>query len=127
MGALPVGRRRQRSNLKLAHGILAFALEVALLVATFFIAWKSLAFPWGLLLGILAVAVVVLLWGLYLAPKARRRLSWPLQPLAALLLFVVAGIGLISVGWPLFGIPLIIVAALSTGLEFWLGPGRPQS
>lgn len=107
-------------GLAATNGIVAFVLEVALLVAGFFWAFKTFAAPLGLILGLLIAVVLVAFWALLMAPKSQRRIRWPAQPLVALLLFVIAGIGLILVQATALGIVLIVVAAANTWLGFYL-------
>ncbi|WP_394938773.1 YrdB family protein [Psychromicrobium sp. YIM B11713] len=110
------------------NGVIAFILEVAMLVAFFFWGFRSFPAPWGVLLGILVPLVVVVLWSYLMAPKAKRRLSWPAQPLLALLLFVLAGLGLIVVKLTLPGVILMVLAVLNAALSFYLhrGSGTQQ-
>lgn len=109
-----------RKNLTAAHGVISFVLEVALLVAGFFWAFKTFAAPLGLILGLGIAALLVAFWALLMAPKSRLRIAWPAQPVVALLLFLIAGIGLILVQAGLAGLLMMILAAANTWLSFYL-------
>jgi hypothetical protein len=117
-----VSRRESpaRRNLTIANGLIGFVLEVALLVAGFFWAFKTFAAPLGLILGLLIAALLVAFWTLLMAPKARLRIRWPAQPLVALLLFLLAGVALILVQAVVVGLLLMIFAAANTWLSFYL-------
>jgi len=61
---------------------------------------------------VLAIAVpivVVVLWGLFLSPKALRQLPLPLLVGCELLVFAAATAGLILAGWTVFGIAFAVV------------------
>ncbi|WP_290051232.1 YrdB family protein [Amycolatopsis solani] len=49
------------------------------------------------------------LWGLFIAPRARRRLPEPARFLVEFALFAGAGVVLVLVGWPVSGIALAVV------------------
>lgn len=102
------------------QGVLAFLLEVAMLVAVFFWGFRSLAAPWGVLIGIVAAAVIIVFWFYLLAPNAKYRLAWPTQPVVALVLFLFSGFGLLLVRLPIPGIVLMILAVLNMSLSFYL-------
>lgn len=65
--------------------------------------------PLGWILGISVPIVVIVLWSLFVAPRARFRL--PIVPLVAveLLVFVAAAIGFWMLGWTTFAIIYLIV------------------
>ncbi|NYE94861.1 amino acid transporter [Psychromicrobium silvestre] len=110
-----------------ANGAVAFVLEVAMLVAAFFWGFRSFPAPWGIIIGIVLALVLVVFWAYFMAPKAKRRLGWPVQPLLALLLFVVAAVALIVVGWTILGVIMMVIAVLNTALTIYLGrQGRGQ-
>jgi len=119
----------QTSNARILTAInsaLAFLLEVAMLVAVFFWGFRSLGAPWGVVIGIAAAAVIVVFWSYLMAPKAKYRLSWPTQPVVALALFLLAGLGLLLVKLPIPGVILMVLAVLNAGLSFYLH-GRSAS
>lgn len=104
--------------------LLAFCLETALLFA---VAYSAIAaFPkHGTLAAIAALGAAVALWGLFLAPRARRRLSWPLLPLAAAFAFL-AGAGALIVSG-LLPAALLLAAAAVVNLVWDLATGRPAA
>ncbi|WP_082057050.1 YrdB family protein [Psychromicrobium lacuslunae] len=127
---LPVESTSTTRTLTAVNSVIAFLLEVAMLVAIFFWGFRSLAAPWGVLIGIVAAAVIVVFWSYLMAPKAKYRLSWPTQPIVALLLFLLAGLGLLLVKLPIPGIIMIVLALLNTALSFYLrhrSAGQPKT
>ncbi|WP_427018556.1 YrdB family protein [Pseudarthrobacter sp. P1] len=66
-----------------------FALEVAMLAAICAWGFRQDA-PWNYVLGVGLPAVVIILWGYFMAPKAQRRLPWPALPAVSLLAFLLA-------------------------------------
>lgn len=108
------------SSLTLANNVIAFVLEVALLVAAFFWAYKTFSAPTGLITGLLLDIAIVVFWTFLMAPKSRFRIRWPAQPLVALVLFLLAGLGLILAQAGLLGILMIIVAVANAALSYWL-------
>ena len=69
---------------------------------------------WGLANGWLAVALTVAvatLWGLLVAPKAKRRLSDPARVILEVALFVIGGALLAAAGLPMWGIALLVIGA----------------
>lgn len=73
----------------------------------------ALAIVDAVLLPVVAAAI----WGLFIAPKARRRLPEPARFLVEFVLFAATGLVLVLVGWPVSGIVLAVagigVAALT--------------
>ncbi|WP_125609581.1 YrdB family protein [Specibacter cremeus] len=88
-----------------------FLLEVAMLAAFCFWGFSRDA-PWNVVLGIGVPAVVVVLWGLFLAPKASRRLSRALVTVTSLALFLAAALALAVAGHPVLA---LILAVASVG------------
>ncbi|NED46160.1 YrdB family protein [Amycolatopsis sp. SID8362] len=66
---------------------------------------------------VLLPLVAAALWGLFIAPRARRRLPEPARFLVEFVLFAGAGAVLVLVGWPVSGIVLAVagigIAALT--------------
>lgn len=109
-----------RQNVTVANNVLSFILEVALLVAGFFWAFKTFPAPSGLIIGLIIAALLVAFWTLVMTPKARLRIRWPAQPMVALLLFLVAGLGLILVQATFAGLLMMVLALVNTWLSFRL-------
>jgi hypothetical protein len=111
----------------------AFVTEVALFVGVGVVAYEVLgggersvgAFAWW----VAGTAAVVVLWGLFMAPKARRRLGVGARVATALLLCAGTAAGMVATGWTWWGwfvgvAGLAVVAAQTVLHE----PGRvPQA
>lgn len=102
----------------LAQG-LAFLLEVVLLVSLAVYGFRA-PLPWGIVFGIGLPAAAVVFWGTYMAPKAPRRLPWPLQPLVALALFLLGSFAFAGAGQPVAAALFALVAVATTALSFYL-------
>jgi hypothetical protein len=81
---------------------LRFACELAAVAA---VAWWG--WPW---LGLVAAAVVVGLWGAFVAPKAARRLRDPARLLLELAIFAAATASLVAVGHVVIAIVFAVLA-----------------
>lgn len=94
-----------------------FILEMMVLVALFLWGlWMSDDFLIGVVIGIVAIVVVMAVWGLFVAPKASRRLPDPARLAVELAIFFVGVLALgIAVSWILaimFGLAVMISVAL---------------
>ena len=108
-----------RPALRGASQVLGFVLEVAMLAA--FLYWGfAQAAPWNLILGIALPAVVVVLWGAFLAPRSERFVGAQRALWAALLLFVAAAVALFSAGSAVLGILMLVGAVSHFSLARWL-------
>ncbi|NVM97443.1 YrdB family protein [Arthrobacter sp. SDTb3-6] len=87
-----------------------FALEVAMLASFVYWGFRQ-AGPWNFILGLGIPAAVVVLWGIFLAPKCARRLPLNVVSLASLALFLLAGGALLAAGATAPGIALMVFAA----------------
>ena len=89
-------------------GLLAFVIEFAFMVGVFVlasgVAGGGVA---GTVAGVVAVVVVAGLWGLFVAPRARRRIPKVPRALAAGGAVGVVGAGLLGLGNQQFGLVLI--------------------
>lgn len=74
-------------------GVLGFALEVAMLAVFVFWGFRQES-PWDMVLGIGVPAVVVVLWGVFLAPRSERRLKPAVVLYVATALFLLAALAL---------------------------------
>ena len=89
-------------------GLLAFVIEFAFMVGVFLLA--SALGGGGLggsVAGVASVVVVAVLWGLFIAPRARRRIPKVPRALAAGGLVAVVGAGLLGLEHSRFGLVLI--------------------
>jgi hypothetical protein len=92
----------------LVHGV-RFACEIAAVVAVVWLGWP--------VLGIVAGAVVIAVWGALVAPKAKRRLPDPPRFALELLILGAATAAFVSVGQTLVGIVFAVAAAVSAALS----------
>ena len=91
-------------------GLLAFVIEFAFMVGVFLLASGLVGGGLGgTLVGVLAVVLVAALWGLFIAPKARRRIPKVPRALASGGMVAVVGSGLL--GLVLIGAGLVLVLA----------------
>ena len=80
-----------------ANDVLRFLLELAALVALGVWGFGTrLAMPWSVVLGIGAPLLMALLWGAFLSPKARYRLSAGSKLLLEVLIFTGAAAALLA-------------------------------
>jgi hypothetical protein len=92
----------------LVHGV-RFACEIAAVVAVVWWGWP--------VAGIIAGAVVILLWGAWVAPKSRRRLPDPARIVLELVIFGAATAAFVSVGQTVVAIVFAVAAVVSAGLS----------
>lgn len=89
-------------------GLLAFVIEFAFMVGVFLLASGLVGGGLGgTLVGVLAVVLVAALWGLFIAPKARRRIPKVPRALASGGMVAVVGAGLLGLEHSRFGLVLI--------------------
>jgi Protein of unknown function (DUF2568) len=99
--------------MNIANSVLAFGLEIWLLVAVGLAAWRFHIFAF-----IAALAVVLAVWSRWLAPKAAHRLRQPQRALLKLLLFVVGAVCLWAVGHHATALIFLGLALVNQGLEY---------
>ena len=92
--------------------VVRFGTELALLAGAGVLGW-AIAWP----LTLVGPAVVAVVWGLWVAPKATNRLRDPARLAVELVLFLAVGGALIAAGHPWFGAPLAVVGAAVALLE----------
>lgn len=94
---------------------LAFLLELAALLS--FAAVGVLLSGWMQLVGgLIAVAVFVLLWGMFAAPRSKRRLRGMNLLLFKAAIFAVAVLILLLIGQPVWAAALAVLAAVNLTL-----------
>jgi hypothetical protein len=92
----------------LVHGV-RFACEIAAVIA---VAW------WGwTVLGILAGIAVIAVWGVWVAPKAKRRLPDPIRLLVELGIFALATVAFFEVGQSIVAVVFAVAAVATAGLS----------
>ena len=110
-----------------ALGLLAFVIEFAFMVGVFMLASALVGGGVaGSLLGVLAVVVVAVLWGLFVAPKSRRRLPRLPRALAAGGAVVAVGGGLLGQGHPRFGLVLLGAGLVLVAAQIALDDAEPS-
>lgn len=110
-----------RTILLSLNGLVAFLSELAMLGA---FAWWSLslkfALPLRVLIAVVFVGVVVVLWGMFFAPKASIVLAQPWNALGEYALFGLAGVLLFFVaGWQLAAVYLVCAFVSETVGLIW--------
>lgn len=109
-------------------GLLAFIIEFAFMVGVFMLASSVVGGGFGgLVVGVLAVVVVAVLWGLFIAPKARRRIPKVPRALAAGGAVAVVGAGLLGLDHTRFGLVLIGAGLVLVGAQIALDEVVPAS
>ncbi|MFC7487426.1 DUF2568 domain-containing protein [Knoellia sp. CPCC 206453] len=89
-------------------GLVAFIIEFAFMVGVFMLASGVVGGGFGgLVVGVLAVVLVAALWGMFIAPRARRRIPRLPRALASGGAVAVVGAGLLSLEHTRFGLVLI--------------------
>jgi hypothetical protein len=116
-----MGRRRAEAPAARAAGLnmsaagmaaaaVGFLLEIGMVAAFLFWGFRHDS-PWNLVLGLGVPAVVVVLWGIFMAPKSSRRLPGRMVAVASLAVFVLAGAALLAAGAAVLGVIMLVVAA----------------
>ena len=107
--------------------VLALRFIVAELGALAALVWWGIdRGGFGVVLGLAAAALVVLLWALFVAPRASRRLDDPARFALEVVIFAAATVALVAVGHP-FLADLYAVVAVATAVlvRVWPEPVRP--
>lgn len=94
---------------------LAFLLELAALVS-FALVGMLLSGWMQLVGGLIGAAVFVALWGIYAAPRSKRRLRGRNLLVFKVAIFAVAAIILVLIGQPVWGVLLAVLAAANLAL-----------
>jgi hypothetical protein len=98
---------------------LSFVLELAFVAADTY--WCLTLKGWiHVLLGALAAVVAIAFWAIWMAPNATRRIGWPIRPIVALVLFVVAALALLDRGHLALGWSMIVLTFVNAaGVLAW--------
>lgn len=99
--------------MNIANSILAFALEIWLLLAVGLAAWRFHIFAF-----IIALGAVLAIWSRWLAPRAKRRLAQPRRVLLKMLLFVIGAVCLWTTGHHAAALIFLGLALINQGLEY---------
>jgi hypothetical protein len=114
---------RRVSSLRGANLAVKFILELAAIAAFAYWGASLDGVLVSVIVAIAAPASAIVLWGLFAAPRASRRLpTWARVPFE-LGVFALAAAALVAVDWPaaaiVFGAVAILNAVLLTGLDQW--------
>ena len=91
---------------------LRFLLELALIAAVGAGAWEIAGGgAAGAFAASLAAAAVVVVWGLAIAPRAKRRLPDPARLMLEMVLFVIGGLALVATDQTVLGIVFAMTSA----------------
>jgi hypothetical protein len=106
--------------------MLAFRFGVEL--ATYaLLAWAgasvNAALAVQIVLAIALPVVVIVIWFLWMAPRARRRLPEPARLVAELVIFLASAAVLAAAGHVLAAVIYAVIAVAGAGLSRWLIPG----
>lgn len=92
----------------LVHGV-RFVCEIAAVVAVVWWGWPI----WGVVAG----AIVIAVWGAWVAPKARRRLPDPPRLLVELVIFALATVAFAEVGRSVAAVVFAAASLATAGLS----------
>lgn len=109
----------------MTHLVIRFVLELAALVAAGIVGASAGTPPLGLVGGLGAVVAFVVVWGLWIAPRARFALAPMARHLIGTAIMVAAAIGLVLVGQPTIG-EVLVALILANALILVIG-GRVRS
>ncbi len=105
------------ATLKRLNIVVSFLLEIAMLLAFAYWGFRTGQSLWlKLLLGVGVPLVVILLWGLFLAPRAGYRAESTLGVVLSLGLFYLAAAALLLAKQPVLAAAMIAVAAINRTL-----------
>ena len=104
--------------MRAANLVLRFLLELSALTATAYWGFATASGLTQWVLGLGAPALVALVWGLFVSPKAKVELPRPAQFAIELLVFAVAALALIVADQPVLGIVLAAVELVSGTLNY---------
>ena len=97
---------------------LRFLLELCALAAVAYWGWSEHGGVWRWVLVVAAPLAIALLWGRWVAPKAKARVGDPWKLLLELLVFGAAVAALAAAGQPVLGIVLGAATLLNLALTF---------
>ena len=104
-----------------ANLVLRFLLELSALAATAHWGFSTESGVTQWVLGLGAPALVAVVWGLFVSPKARIELPHPAQFAIELLVWAAAALALAAAGQPVLGIVFAVVAVISGVLNYAWG------
>lgn len=105
---------QQRTDLKIGpNDILRFVLEIFAFLSLAlwgFVAWPL---PWNIVVGLGAPAVAILIWALFLSPKAVFGVELFVKAVLEIVVFGSAAGAWWSLGQPIVAVVFLVVAAIS--------------
>jgi hypothetical protein len=101
-----------------ANLVLRFLLELSALTATAYWGFATASGLTQWVLGLGAPALVAVIWGLFVSPKAKVELPRPAQFAIELLIFAAAAIALVAANQPILGIVLAALELVSGTLNY---------
>lgn len=105
---------------------IAFLLELAMLGGITFAAYLLFdSVILGLLLSFMALMGTMVLWAVFASPRAIQPLKRPKRIALKAGLFLIAGLGLMAVGYEIWGISLIVAFAIHETLAVAWGQEKP--
>lgn len=102
--------------LKQLNIALSFVLEIAMLAAYAYWGYHAVTGPLRWLLAIAAPLLAAVVWGLLLAPKARRRVGSTAGIALSTVLFLLAALALFTSGQPGLGIAMLALTVVNRAL-----------
>jgi len=115
------------TTLRAGNLTLRFLLELAALAAVAYWGWETGSGITSPLLAAVAVAAVVVTWGLFLSPKRAIELPGALRLALELVVWAVAAAALWSTGHPVVGIAFLVIALCSGLLNYVWSDGVAPS
>ncbi len=101
--------------------LISFLLELIMLFLYGYWGYKTGEHPvMSYVLAVLLPGVVIVLWGIWAAPRSKRRLKNPLRSVVKLSLLLMAAVLGFKAGQPLWAIGFGVVTLLNAGLAFAL-------
>ena len=104
--------------MRAANLVVRFLLELSALTATAYWGFATASGLTQWVLGLGAPALVAVIWGLFVSPKAKVELPRPAQFAIELLVFAAAALALVAADQPVLGIVLAAVELVSGTLNY---------
>ena len=105
--------------LKGINALVSFLLEIAMLVAiSYFGFYGDKPIALQVLIGVVLPIMIIIFWGLFMAPNAERRFSLTVVRIVALTLFLIAALAFYEAGLSGLSVGLAVVAVINAVLAF---------
>jgi hypothetical protein len=115
-----VERARHTRHVRPANLALKFLLELAAFASLAYWGWHVGNTVTGVVLAIAAPVAAIVVWGLFAAPRATRRLPLRWRAPLELGVFALAAIALFAAGQPALAVAFALVVAVNAiGLTLW--------